>query len=162
MAGRRLPLLGWDIARTLAGLTRLRKDPAPATAAELQAIADTETSVTARIDALETYAAEAAAAETAWQAWQAGAQPELGDGAADLLAATAGHDHATAALHAQAQRATAARHALHELTPRDGARACSAAAPQAHPDIHGDGELHAVKVTWIGPQRASRASRRHW
>ncbi len=113
--GSDLTIHEWDIARTLAGLTRLRKDPAPATAAELQAIADTETSVTARIYALETYAAEVTAAETAWQAWQAGAQPELGDGAADLLAATAGHDHATAALRAQAQRATAARHALHEL-----------------------------------------------
>jgi hypothetical protein len=106
----------WDIARTLAGLTRLRKDPAPAAGAELQAIADTQASVTARIAALEAYAAEVAAAETAWQAWQAGALPELGDGAADLLAATAGHDHATAALRAQAQRATAARHALRELT----------------------------------------------
>ena len=152
----------WDIARTLAGLTQVRKDPAPATAAELHAIADTQASVTARIAALETYAAEVAAAETAWQAWQADTRPELGDGAADLLAATAGHDHATAALHAQAQRATAARHALHELTTSDPARARGAAAPQAHPDIHGDGELHAVKATWIGPQRASRASRRHW
>ncbi len=160
--GSDLTIHEWDIARTLAGLTQVRKDPAPATAAELQALADTETSVTARIDALEAYAAEVAAAETAWQAWQADARPELGDGAADLLAATAGHDHATAALHAQAQRATAARHALHELTTSDEARACGAAAPQAHPDIHGDGELHAVKATWIGPQRASRASRRHW
>ena len=117
--GSDLTIHEWDIARTLAGLTQVRKDPAPATAAELHAIADTQASVTARIAALEAYAAEVAAAETAWQAWQADARPELGDGAADLLAATAGHDHATAALHAQAQRATAARHALHELTTSD-------------------------------------------
>ncbi len=83
----------WDIAQALRQLTCLRRNQANtgASAARRHALTDA----------------------------QAAAEPPLSGDLLDLLAATARDEHATADLAARTQRATAARHALTELTGGD-------------------------------------------
>ena len=111
----------WDIAQALRQLTCLRRNQANtgASAARRHALTDAQAAITTRVQALEAYAAEVTAAGPAYRQWQADAEPPLSGDLLDLLAATARDEHATADLAARTQRATAARHALTELTGGD-------------------------------------------
>jgi hypothetical protein len=111
----------WDIATALRDLTRLRRGHGqpPPTGAARRALRDAQAAVSARVQALEAYAAEVTAADDAWREYQAAAQPQLTEAHLDLLARTAAGQHATARIRALTQHATAARCALNEL---NGAR----------------------------------------
>ena len=111
----------WDIAQALHQLTRHRHDHAPLAAARgypraagLQALDEAEHAITVRVEALEAYAAETAAADPEYRAWLAGCAPPASS-LLDLHAAAAAHQARTTEITALTQRVTAARLAYHEL-----------------------------------------------
>jgi hypothetical protein len=117
----------WDIAVALREQARLRARRAeiaetgagPATAAALdrQAYAArlAESSIAARVDALERFAAEVHRADAAYKDWQQEARlAELHGQHVDLLARTAADEHGIAEIEAMSQQARAVRLAFRE------------------------------------------------
>jgi hypothetical protein len=117
----------WDIAVALREQARLRarraelgtSDPGPATAAHLAGQAQVawlaESSLAARVEALERYAAEVREADTAYRDWQQAARlAELYGQHLDLLARTAADERGIADIEAMSQQARAVRLAFRE------------------------------------------------
>ena len=119
----------WDIAVTLREQARLRarraelsRRNASAVTALLkrhsQAAQLADSSVAARVAALERYAAQVREADAAYRDWQqAAALAELGDQHLDLLARTAADEHGIAEIEAMSEQARAVYLALRH--PRD-------------------------------------------
>jgi len=117
----------WDIAVALREQARLRARRAEHTATspgrvaaalldgQARAARLAESSLTARVEALEALAAEVRAADAAYRDWQQAARvAELHGQHVDLLARTAADEHGIAEIEAMAQRARAVRLALRE------------------------------------------------
>jgi hypothetical protein len=117
----------WDIAVAVREQGRLRSSRAeirtagagPATAALLGRQAEAadlaESSITARVDALEDYAAEVRAADTAYRDWQQASRlADLHGQHLDMLARTAADEHGIAAIEAMSQQARAVHDAFCE------------------------------------------------
>jgi hypothetical protein len=117
----------WDIAVALREQARLRAQRAElsmrhagaVTAALLkrhsQAARLADSSVAARVEALERYAAQVREADAAYRDWQqAAALAELGDQHLDLLARTAADEHGIAEIEAMSQQARAVYLALRQ------------------------------------------------
>jgi hypothetical protein len=117
----------WDIAVALRAQARLRARRAeaseasagPATAAVLERQAEAariaETSIAARVEALEQYAAEVGEADTAYQDWrQATRLSGLHAEHLDMLARTAADEHGISEIEAMSQQARAIRLAFRE------------------------------------------------
>lgn len=115
----------WEIATALRDISRLQSEidtsraPGPLTTAVLksheEALKRARDSTTSRITALEYYAAQVRAAELARQDWQhAQKLSGLNDEYLDLLARTAGDEHAVTELTDLAAQAQAAAQALRE------------------------------------------------
>ena len=117
----------WDVAVALREQARLRArraelrttDAGPATAALLgrqdEAAHLAESSIAARIEALERYAEEVRAADGAYQDWrQAAMLAELHGQHLDALAGSAAHEHGIADIEAMAQQARAVHDAFTE------------------------------------------------
>ncbi len=119
----------WDIAVTLREQARLRarraelsrRNAGAATALlkrHSQAAQLADSSVAARVAALERYAAQVREADAAYRDWQqAAALAELGDQHLDLLARTAADEHGIAEIEAMSEQARAVYLALRH--PRD-------------------------------------------
>ena len=118
----------WDIALALREQGRLRARRAELSAAnagavttalldrQFQAAELADASVTARVAALERYAAEVREADAAYRDWeQAAALAELSGEHLDMLARTAADEHGIAEIQAMSQQARAVRLALREL-----------------------------------------------
>jgi hypothetical protein len=127
-AGAALAAQEWDIALALREQGRLRARRAEVSAAtagavttalldrQLQAAQLADSSIAARVAALERYAAEVRAADAAYRDWQqADALAELSGRHLDMLARTAADEHGIAAIGAMSQQALAVRLALREL-----------------------------------------------
>ena len=112
----------WDIATALREQARLRARRAefpavttgPMTAAvigrQLHAAQLAESSIAARVEALERYAAEVRQADAAYQDWQHAARlAELHGQHLDMLARTAADEHGIAEIEAMSQQARAVR-----------------------------------------------------
>jgi hypothetical protein len=117
----------WDIATALREQARLRarraelvtNDAGPATAAHLAGQARVarlaESSLAARVEALERYAAEVREADTAYRDWQQAARlAELHGQHLDLLARTVADERSIADIEAMSQHARAIRLAFRE------------------------------------------------
>ncbi len=118
----------WDIALALREQGRLRARRAELSAAsagavttalldrQFQAAQLADSSVAARVAALERYAAEVREADAAYRDWQqAAALSELSGQHLDMLARTAADEHGIAEIQAMSQQALAVRLALREL-----------------------------------------------
>jgi len=117
----------WDIAVALREHARLRASRAafavagagPATAAALRRQARAaelaESSIAARVEALERFSAEVGRADAAYRDWRQEARlAELHGQHVDLLARTAADEHGIAEIEAMSQRARAVRFAFRE------------------------------------------------
>jgi len=127
-AGAALAGQEWDIALALREQGRLRARRAELSAAnagavttalldrQFQAAQLADSSVAARVAALERYAAEVREADAAYRDWQqAAALAELSEQHLDMLARTAADEHGIAEIQAMSQQALAVRLALREL-----------------------------------------------